>query len=532
MHETRRYITLRDYLRVLKQQRWLILAITVVFAAAAFLYSTREPIVYEAESSIVFEEPAADLDLFGSGVTLTQTPEARAAEGSVTVTQPDVMRGVIEELDLDTTVSGLRGRVNALAEARTNFVAIQAEASEPEGAADLANEVARQTQVVETQSARQRFRETARVQREALEESGDRAGDEEESGQVSISEALSEERIARIEALADIAEPVEIVSLAPVPDAPVSPRPVRNTLLGALLGLTLAIVAAFVRDSLDRRLRSARQIEQHMGLPLVGSVSAEALGKTGFASNGKSKLSVLDAEAFRILRNNLEFLDVDNPLRSFVITSGLPEEGKSTVAASLAYANAATGRRTLLLECDLRRPALAERLSLEPRPGLTECLAGTAEFEAVLQTVVVEPPQSSNGASADADETVEGTPLAPTFQCVTAGAPSPSPAELLGSQRFQDFLQDAYRAYDVVLLDSSPLLPVADTLEMVPHVDAVVVCVRSARTTHDEARAARSALENAPLRPTALVVTGVRPGEDASYGHYSYAYAYGHQRVR
>ncbi|MBA2525295.1 MAG: hypothetical protein H0V18_05850 [Pyrinomonadaceae bacterium] len=523
MTESRRYVTLRDYLRVLRRHRWLILLVTLVFAGAAVAYSLRQPTIYEAEASIAFQDPAQALDVLGTPVSATSTPEVRAAEGAVTVLQPAVLKRVIKSLDLDTTVASLKGRLTTLAEAQTNFVVIQAEGSSAEAAASLANEVARQARAVETLRAREGFEETARVQRRALERAAERAGDAD-----TLSRTLAEDRVARIEALADVAQPVEIISQATASDGPVSPRPVRNGLLGALLGLTLGIVAAFVRDSLDRRLRSARQIEEHMGLPLVGSVSSDALGKTSSDTNGKRRLSSLDVEASRILRSNLEFLDVDNPTRSFLVTSGLPEEGKSTVAASLAYASAAAGKRTLLLECDLRRPALAERLGLEPRPGIIECLAGGRPLQEVVQTVASDSLLGSNGSAPGG----EGDRDRLAFDCVVAGAATPRPAELLGSQRFEELIEEAHASYDSVVVDSSPLLSVADTLAIIPRVDAVLVCVRSARTTHDEARAARSALENAPVRPTALVVTGVRPGEDAAYGHYSYAYAYGQQRAR
>jgi Mrp family chromosome partitioning ATPase/capsular polysaccharide biosynthesis protein len=506
-----------------RRHRWLILLITLVFAGAAVAYSLRQPTVYEAEASIAFQDPAQELDVLGTPVTPTSTPEVRAAEGAVAVLQPAVLKRVVKRLDLDESVASLKGRLTTLAEARTNFVVVQAEGPTADEAASLANEVARQARAVETLRAREGFEETARVQRRALERAAEQAVEEDP-----VSRTLAEDRIARIEALANVAQPVEVVSQATPPDGPVSPRPVRNGLLGGLLGLTLGIVAAFVRDSLDQRLRNARQIEEHMGLPLVGSVSANALGKTSFGTNGKRKLSSLDVEASRILRSNLEFLDVDQPPRSFLVTSGLPEEGKSTVAASLAYASAAAGKTTLLLECDLRRPALAERLGLEPRPGVTECLAAGQRLETVVRRVTTDSPLGSNGAAPGGG----GEPAPLTFDCVVAGAATPRPAELLGSQRFEELLDEAHRTYDCVVIDSSPLLSVADTLAIIPRVDAVLVCVRSARTTQDEARAARSALEKAPVRPTALVVTGVRPGEDAAYGHYSYAYAYGQQRVR
>jgi len=264
---------------------------------------------------------------------------------------------------------------------------------------------------------------------------------------------------------------------------------------------------------------------------MLGSVRNEAMGFAGPIGNGRGLMSDADLESFRILRTNLEFLDVDHPLKSVVVTSAFPEEGKSTVAASLAFASVAAGKRTLLVECDLRRPVLAGRLGIEPAPGLADYLLGRAGPQEVLQRVEIPAPSpngngASDGEGSDADQAVavpDGGDR--TLVCITAGATQPHSAELLGSKRFRDFLAAVTAAYDAVILDATPLLAVVDALEVLPHADGVVVCVRAARTTRDQVRAARSALEHLPERPMGLVVTGIRSGDEGDYGYYhSYAY--------
>jgi tyrosine-protein kinase len=326
------------------------------------------------------------------------------------------------------------------------------------------------------------------------------------------------ERVSRVTALSRSAEPVEVARAAAAPQDPVSPRPLRNGVIGALIGLVVGLLIAFVRDSFDRRLRGARDIEDELGLPLLGHVSADAMGRAVVSNNGHKVLTEQDLESFRILRTNLEFLDVDNPARSVVVTSGLPGEGKSTVSTALAATSALSGKRTLLVECDLRRPQVADRFGLPDGPGLAEYLAGKAEPKEVLRKIVLAPSSDGNGNGAKP----EADAGAPSLMCITAGTAPPRPAEMLGSQKFATFLEEVRDAYDFVALDSSPLLSVSDTLELVPRVDAVILCIRAAQTTQEQARAA--AIERLPDKPTALVVTGIKPGEAENYGYYSYAY--------
>jgi capsular exopolysaccharide synthesis family protein len=235
-------------------------------------------------------------------------------------------------------------------------------------------------------------------------------------------------------------------------------------------------------------------------------------------------LSEDDLEGFRVLRTNIEFLDVDNPPKVLLVTSALPQEGKSTVATGLAAAYAVAGKRTLVVECDLRRPTLATRTGISATPGLSDYLVGRAEPQQVLQSIA--PPSGP----ANGNEASTMTAAVP-FVAITAGSPSPQPAELLRSKRCSEFLAQVRDAYDVVLLDTCPLLSVADTLELLPAADAVIICVRASKTTRDQAKAAKAALAHFPTRPSGVVLTGARSHDAGAYpGYYSYGYVYGSTR--
>jgi Mrp family chromosome partitioning ATPase len=316
----------------------------------------------------------------------------------------------------------------------------------------------------------------------------------------------------------------QIQSSASVPSSPSSPKPVLVAVVAGIAGLLLGLIIAALREAFDRRLRGPKQIEADLGLPIVGHVREDALGSSPGSTNGKPPITELDLEAFRILRTNLEFMTPGKSIKTIAVTSALPEEGKTTVATSLAFALAVAGRRTLLVECDLRRPMLSQRLGVARSPGLTDFLAGTAQPQDVVRALRVGLRRNGgNGANA-ADGVNTGGGLA----CISAGTRTERPTELFGSEEFRQFVAEVRDVYDTVIFDTAPLLPVADTLQMLPAMDAVLVCLRASRTTRDQAIAARSALGRLPERPAGVVLTGARDRHDYS-GYYPYAYSYSYR---
>jgi polysaccharide biosynthesis transport protein len=510
-----RYVTLRDYLRVLRENRWLILLIAVVFTAAAYLVTSSQDKKYKAETAVSIRDATEDLD-FLDPAPVRQTPAELTSVALEDVESPEMARGVRKELKLNnSSLKSIDNAISAKPEALTNFINIQAKARSPELAARLANAAARQMKASRARETKDRLARLARSLRREYRESVDRRTD-------IFQRAAFEERVARIDAVREIADPVEIVRTAEVPESADSPKIVRNTLLGLLIGLTLGIVAAFVRDSLDVKLRGSEQMSEQLGVPVLGQISDSALGKGVTEANGTKALSGADADAFHIVRANLSFLDSERPPRSVAVTSALAEEGKSTVAAALAWSYATSGQRALLLECDLRRPSLAGRLGLKTEPGLSDYLAGKASTQEAIQSPeLLRDGPTANGASGNGQgEGRTGGLPTPHLDVIVAGAPVAGPAQLLGSPTFRDFLAVITRSYDITILDCTPLLSVVDTLELLAHVDAVLLCVRAGRTTRDQARAARGALDRFPPKPTGVVVTGARRLGKTDYGYY------------
>jgi capsular exopolysaccharide synthesis family protein len=477
--------TLRDYLRVLRERRGLILAVTGIAAAAALAYAAVKTPTYTASTTISYEDPTNQAQgLLGqaTGPDFSPLQEPNAAAQISTGDQ------VLEQVSAKTgePTEEIRGNVEASVDAQSNLVSITASAGDADEAAELANAVATQTRVVTRNAAREFFADAA----SALSD-----------------DPFSRQTRERLKQLGAVADPVEVIRPAEAPSSPSSPKPLRDTIIAAFLGLLAGTGAAFLRHSLDRRLTDAHEVQHELGLPLVGYVRSEALGMAGASANGQPRINEEDLEAFRILRTNVDFLAKDEEMSSVAITSGLPEEGKSTVAAWYAYASAVAGRPTILVECDFRKPVLAERFGLDPNPGLSDYLAGDTSPKDVLRSVSVEGPQAAD-----------------VLPVIPAGSNAYQPAEMIGSQRFRDFFEQITRAYELVVVDTSPLLPVGDTLQLLPLVDSVLYCVRLNQTTRDQALAGRQAIEHLPEKPTGLVITGLKPGSDDDYyGYYSYS---------
>jgi succinoglycan biosynthesis transport protein ExoP len=489
---------LRDYLAVLRARRATVIAVTLIAVAIGLAYSLAKTPTYDATATVTFTDPLKQLSTVAPGtqVPFDTAPDKTAAGNANTVTRADVVAAVQKQLNNGMSINQLKGDVNATVSAASDQIEITASTDNADKSAKVANAFANQLKLAVRNDTRDRFAAQAKVLNSSLGKSSS-----------STTASTGDLGAARLQALSKIADPVSITKPATAPGSPSSPKPVRDTILALILGLLVGIGAAFLRNALDRRIKDSHQIQHDLGIPLVGYVRADALGLAGVGRNGDSFVSEDDLEAFRILRRNVDFLAGDEEISSLVVTSALPEEGKSTVAAWFAYVSAVAGRRTLLVECDLRRPVLATRFGVDRAPGLSDYLGGEAKPKDVLRSVNVH-----------GREAVDVLPLIP------AGENTFQPTEMIGSKKFKAFLDQTTRAYDIVIFDSAPLLPVGDTLELIPQVDAVLLCVRLGQTTRDQAQAAKQAMTHLPDKPTGLVVTGVRRGSDDDYyGYYSYA---------
>nr|WP_227467849.1 polysaccharide biosynthesis tyrosine autokinase [Nocardioides lijunqiniae] len=294
-----------------------------------------------------------------------------------------------------------------------------------------------------------------------------------------------------------------IVDNAQVTSSPVSPQPVRNIGLGALLGLVLGIGLAVLRDLMDTSLSSSDDIGLVTSAPILGHINSDpsAVKKAPAVALAESTPW---AEAFRVLRTNMQYVDVDHERRVFVVSSSLPAEGKSTTAVNLAITLSMAGERVALVECDLRRPLIARRLGLDEAVGTTSVLIGKVSLDDALQTY-------------------DGTDLS----VLACGQLPPNPSELLQSQAMEVLIKDLRERFDVVILDAPPLLPVTDAALLSAQADGMLAVVRHGKTTRDQLRHALERVEQVDAKCVGVVVNLAPAKKSAGYGYgYGYGYSY------
>lgn len=486
-----RYRTLRDYLAVVRARRVSVVLCILLFAGAAAAVTIPQTPEYEAEASLNFKDLTQELDLLGDAGGTAGPPQTTGTVNAEFVESPAVAAVARRKLRSRKTLAGLDAQTQAQPEASTGFVVIRARSTSAQDAANVANAFAEAADEVRTRREKRRLNRAATALRnETLNGNrGTRPPD-------AYSRSVIGERIGRIKALADFAEPVEIAKRADVPATAASPRVTRTILLGLLVGLVVGLVVAFTRDVLDTRVRTPADIRREGDLQLLGVVPEK--GARGVP--GGRRRQVREQDAFRIVRTNLDFLSSDRPVRTVAVTSAVANEGKTTVATALAWATAAAGRSALLVECDLRRPQLAGRLHAPSSPGLTELLAGRVQTADAIHQLTPE-------------EDDDGGPRG-RLDFMPVGEAHRASMESLGSAEFRALIEVLTRNYDLVILDTTPVLPVADTLQIAPLMDAVILCARASHTTREQLRGASDALARITSRPVGVVLSGTAAGQD------------------
>lgn len=298
---------------------------------------------------------------------------------------------------------------------------------------------------------------------------------------------------------------VRVLDRAEPPERPVKPRPVRNLALAVLLGLAAGVGLAFLLETLDTTISTREQVEERLGVPFLGIIpSIEA------ADGAKPELAVTAAptsaaaECLRSIRTNLLFMSPEKPLRTIVVTSSGPGEGKTTTAAALAATMAGGGNRVLLVDADMRRPRVHKVFGIQNGAGLSSLIVGEGTLAGAIVATEV-----------------------PNLDVLPCGPVPPNPAELLHTAAFANLLAEMGRTYDRVVIDSPPAGVVADAIVIGTQVDGTLLVLKAGETSRDAATRTARGLKDVKARIFGAVLNDLDL-ESQNYGKYSYYYRYGY----
>lgn len=306
---------------------------------------------------------------------------------------------------------------------------------------------------------------------------------------------------------------VRVIDTAKEPRSPIKPRRFQNLLLALIVGLTLGGGLAFFTESLDRSIKNPEEAEALLGIPVIGLIPS--IGDLDGKFKGtRNEIELISsrlvthfvprspvAEAYRTVRTNLSFSRPDNPPRTILVTSAVPQEGKTTTTANLAITLAQMGGKTLIVDSDLRRPAIRKVFNLESKEGLTDYLIGKGGLDALIRTTDI-----------------------PNLYILPAGQIPPNPSEVLGSQRMKELVAELSRRFEMVFFDSPPVVAVTDAAVLSRNTDGVVLVVQSGATDREAVARAKTLLGNVQANLLGLVLNNIRI--ESTYGSYHYRYYY------
>lgn len=444
-----------DYLRILRKNWILILLVGVIGLGIGFgaAVSTKPTYVSETQLFVAIQSSGSVAEL-QQGNTFSQ---ARIQSYVKAATTPVVLQPTIDQLGLDSSPASLASQIKVSSDPNTVLINILAQDPSAVKAAALAKEVG----------------------------------------------------VNLIKAVDSLEQPItggsspvhlSVVTPAVAPSHPSSPNIIFYVAAGLVLGLLVGVVAAFLRTAFDTRIRGEDQFKEISTLPILGGIANDSSVSRSPVAELQGQHSA-PAEAFKSIRTNLHFASVSMRSKSIMVTSSLPDEGKSTIAANLAFALVQAGERVCLIDADLRRPSIAKYLGLEANAGLTTALVGAADVSELLQS------------------TGKGGP-----SVLASGQIPPNPSELLGSPEMRQLIIRLERDFDTIIFDAPPLLPVTDAAVLSQHVGGVVLVVRAQRTKKSDVARATSALEFVGANMLGVVLNRLRTTSRETYGYGRYGY--------
>jgi len=516
-------VDLKEYFYLFWSWAWLIILAGILAGAMAFVVSINMQPIYQTSTTILVSAPPASTNSVDStGMLNTQTMTSTYSQ---MLLDTPVLQGVITQLKLNNTPDELKKSISVAVVTNTQLLVITVNDPSPVQAANIANSIAQvfADRIRELQSQRYAAsRDGLNAQVTDMENqidtttkqialTTDPAALEQLQARLTQYRTIYSNLVTSYEQirLAEEQTSTNVVVSEPanVNNIPVSPKTPLNTILAFASGMLLAAGAIFVGDTLDDTIKNPEDLRRRFNLPILGMIAWHETPDNKPITQVEPRSPT--AEAFRALRTNITFAAVDRPLRRIMITSPTPQEGKTTISSSLAVVLAQADKQVVLIDADLRRPKVHRKFGLHNRIGLTD--------------MFVRPLDALSGIV----KYVEIHGLA----VITSGGLPPNPAELLTSQKMIDILDRLNQDFDIILIDTPPVLTVTDAAALAPAMDGVILVAKPGSTKLSSFQQTLVQLRSVGARVLGVVLNDVNP-KSRKYGYYynryysKYSYQY------
>jgi Mrp family chromosome partitioning ATPase/capsular polysaccharide biosynthesis protein len=516
---TNRPASAADYLAIFRRRKWVIIGLPVIAAVITYILSSTQAPVYQSSAAVSFELANVSLSSLPYDPTTYLATQAQVARST------ELARRVVARARVPGETPGeFLANSSAEPQAGTYILTLKASADTPDHARRLADAYAGEFQIYKAQFETKTVQDQLRQLNATINSLGTKSG--------LLYENLLQQKLQLNTVGKQNANNARVLDPAGG-GAKIRPRPQRNAIIGGLLGFVLGLGLAFLAEALDRRVQSESEVEQALAVPLLGRVprperSPERANRLVMVTAPSS----LHAEPFRKLRTSVEFVNLDPPARTIMVTSAGPREGKSTTVANLAVAFARAGRRVALVDLDLRWPMLHSLFGLRGYEGITDVVVDRVTLDDALQPVALPTPNpavaedGSKGQALTTSASVRSNGRSNAegvLHLLPCGTIPPAADEFLERSRIAGVLDELSSRFDLVLVDAPPLLAVGDAMALTTKVDAMLIITRvgiDRRQLHELARQ----LQSARAEILGFVLTGVTDA-DSSYG---YGYGYGH----
>jgi len=525
-------MSLRDYLGVIWRRKWIILLIVAIAAGSAYYFSARKPKQYAATATMIYEpeyQTSATVgtysyDVYGRDVVLNSVNDLMQS--------PNLMQRMVATLKKEgypgvPAVSAVpQGGGNDGSLSTASVVAVTATGTNPKAIAAAANAATAAFVDWRTERARQQIDNNVLAIKS-------RMGDFKKSAHKTADYLLLQQRLADYQLLAKTANGgFRVLVPAGIPTVPFAPTPWKSAFVGFGIGVVAALCIAFLMEMLDTRIRRPDEVATSLRAPILGripKISGHDIGEGGLVVMQHPEGHI--AEAFRMVRTNLEFASVDSQIKSILVTSALKGEGKSVAVANLAISMALAGKKVVIVDADMRRPRQHKLFKVNNETGLSTVATGQTALMKALVAVDVTPKHDDQKATevatagTDFAAWARGAESLSRLYVLPSGPIPPNPGEIVSSKRFQAIIDALESEADLVIVDTPALLAVGDTSAIAAKVDGLLYLVDFDKSKKPQLFTAAEQILRLPTRVLGCVLR-VHHARSSRYYYYSPYYYY------